>query len=310
MIEQHQSTLEKRLVIAAAVTGVIVIAEVAGGILSNSLALLSDSGHAFADTVGLLLALLGVRQARRERTPSMTFGYHRVSILMALLNAALLVVMAGTIIFQALRRLQNPQPVEGLLMFSIAIVGLAVNLTVAFLLHPFQSESLGVRGALLNVLGDLLGSVAVILGGIVIALTGFYLVDPAASLLIAGLLAFGAMTIIRDGFRILLEASPRGLPVEEMLEALQKISGVKGVHDLHVWSITHGIEAVSCHIQVDEVSIHDANRIRERVVEVLRNQYDIAHSTLQLECEHTGANDIHCSVILGAGDKKGGDRAS
>ncbi len=310
MATQDQRTLDKRLTIAAAVTGVIVIAEVAGGILSNSLALLSDSGHAFADTLALLLALYGVRQARRQGTPGMTFGYHRVGILIALLNATLLVIVAGTIIFEAVRRLPQPQPVQGLLMFSIALVGLAANLSVALLLHPFQRESLAVRSALFNVLGDLLGSMAVILGGITIALTGFFLIDPLASLLIAGIMLFGAIIIMRDGLRVLLEASPKGLRVEEVVDAMQKISGVKSVHDLHVWSITHGMEAVSCHIQIDEVSVHDANHIQERVVDVLRNQYDIAHSTLQLECEHSGTDDLYCSVILQAGAERGRDRAS
>ena len=283
---------------AAGITGAIVVAELLGGVLANSLGLLSDAGHAFTDTLALVFALIGVRQARRLSTPGMTFGYHRVGLLTSLINGTLVLFMAGIILIEALRRFQNPQPVQGVLMFSIALVGLAANLIMVFLLRPFQAESLIVRGAFWNVVGDLLSSGAVIVGGIFIAIFGLFWVDPVSSAVVAGVIGFAAVKIIREVLQVFLEASPTHLSAIEIQKSIEGIPEVKTIHDLHIWSIAPRMDALSCHLQIDEVPMHEANRIREKVIKVLMDQYDIRHSTLQLECQHAGPGDLYCSVIM------------
>ncbi len=295
---ERRRSLDQRLAFAAAITGVIVLVELTGGILANSLGLLSDAGHAFTDTLALLLAIIGVRQARRMSTPGMTFGYHRVAILTSLINGTLVLLMAGVIVVEALRRFQDPQPVQGLIMFSLAFVGLAANVAMALLLHPFQAENPSVRGAFWNVMGDLLSSMAVIMGGIFITLFGALWVDPLAGFVVAGVIAFAAIRIIREALQVFLEASPRHLSATEVESTIQSIPEIKGIHDLHIWSIAPQMDALSCHLQIDEISMHDANRVRQRVMTVLRERYDITHSTLQLECQHAGPGDLYCSVIV------------
>lgn len=283
----------RRLGLAFFLTLVVLVAEVVGGVLSNSLALLSDAGHVFTDLVALGLSWYGLKQAERPATFRMTYGYHRVGIFVAFINAALLVGIALLIVVEAVRRLESPRPVEGGLMLAVAMVGLMANLVVMTWLRPHVSN-LNVQSALLHVTGDTLGSIAVIGGGIAILFTGWYWVDPVASILVAGVVVWGSLRIIRETVNILLEAAPGGLDMSEVVRSMYSVPAVKDVHDLHIWAITPEIRALSCHLLVEDVSVSQGATILARLNEVLEDRFGIGHSTFQLECPGCDPNELYC----------------
>lgn len=262
------------------ITAVFMVAEVVGGILSNSLALLADAGHMFTDVGALGLSLLAMRLAQRPPSPTKTYGYVRLEILAALINGAALLFIAVVILREAWERFRVPPEVDGPLMLGVAVAGLGVNLTGALLLHRHAGESLNVKGAYLHVLGDLLGSVGAITAGIIILTTGWMTVDPIVSLIIATLILLGAWRLVREAADILLEAAPRGLDVEELIENLKKIDGLEEVHDVHVWTLTSGFVAMSGHGVIDDLTKH--RKILDEINGRL-NQRGISHVTFQLE---------------------------
>ncbi|HLC30908.1 MAG TPA: cation diffusion facilitator family transporter [Dehalococcoidia bacterium] len=284
-----------RLRLAFTVTLVILIVEVAGGLLSNSLALLSDAGHVFTDLVALGLSWYGLKQTQRPASFRMTYGYHRVGIFVALVNAATLIAIALVILTEAFRRLAQPNPVEGGLMLVVAAVGLMVNLLVLFVLRG-NLGNLNVQSAFLHVVGDTLGSVAVIAGGTTILLTGWYWVDPFASIMIAGIIAFGSLRIIRESVNVLLEATPGGLDVSAVVRSMYGIPGIKDVHDLHIWAITPEIRALSCHVAVEDITVHQGAALLSGLNKTLEEQFGIGHTTIQLECEGFNPNELYCSL--------------
>jgi cobalt-zinc-cadmium efflux system protein len=282
------------------IASVIILAvEVAGGIMANSLALLADAGHVFADIIALSLSWYGVKQAERPASHSMTFGYHRVGVLVAVVNALSIFAIALIIFYEAFRRLQQPPEVNSQLMLAVAIVGLGVNLFIASWLRKEQRGNLNVRSAFWHALGDALASTGVILGGVIILLTDAFVVDPIISMLIGVIIILAAWQILRDGLRVLLEATPQQIDVTRMIKSLNQITGVRGVHDIHVWSITPHLHAMSCHVLIDDLATSEAASIREKIKEVLGRQYSIEHATLQMECEQCGADDIFCKLTVG-----------
>jgi cobalt-zinc-cadmium efflux system protein len=286
-------------------TGFVLVAEVVGGFLSNSLALLSDAGHVFADIVALSLSWYGVKQAQRPASGRMTFGYHRVGILIAIVNAISIFAIAVVIFYEAYRRLQLTPKVNSLLMLSVAIVGLGVNAFVAFWLRREQESNLNVRSAFWHALGDALASVGVIIGGIVILLTGWFWVDPIVSVLIGFIIGLSGWRILKEGLRVLLEATPLHVDIAEMVKVLEQVPGVKNVHDLHVWSITPELHAMSCHVLIDDLSTTQAARIREKIEDVLWQRFRIKHTTLQMECQQCSPNDVFCTLNAETVDRKG-----
>lgn len=285
-------------------SGLILAIEVVGGFLSNSLALLSDAGHVFADMVALSLSWYGVRQAERPSTSHMTFGYHRVGVIIALVNAVSIFAIAAVIFYEASRRWHQPPAVNSPLMLTIAIVGLSVNILVAFWLRKEQQGNLNVRSAFWHALGDALASIGVIIGGIIILFTGWLLVDPIISVLIGFIIILAAWRILQEGLRVLLEATPRQVNVTDMVSTLNQISGVKGVHDVHAWSISPEIHAVSCHVLIDNLPTSEAADIRRQIEEVLRQRFHIQHTVLQMECQKCSANDIFCKLTFGSGTEE------
>lgn len=279
-------------------TSFILVVEVAGGLLSNSLALLADAGHVFADVIALSLSWYGVKQATRPPSRRMTFGYHRVGVLIAVVNAISIFAIALVIFYWAYRRLQQPPEINSLLMLSVAIVGLSVNLFVAFWLRKEQKANLNVRSAFWHALGDALASIGVIIGGFIILLTGWLVTDVIVSLFIALIIVLAAWGIFREGLRVLLEATPRHLDVKKMVSALTRLPGVKDVHDIHVWSISPEIHAMSCHVLIDDRPTSEAANIRERIEAVLQHQYNIEHTTLQMECQLCREDDVFCQLTL------------
>jgi len=275
----------RRLQITLAIVLTILVVEVLGGIFSGSLALLSDAGHMLVDALALGLSLLAIRAARRPATATKTFGYHRAEILAALANGAILVLVSAYIFYEAYHRFTEPAAVKTPLMLTIAIVGLFANLGGLLLLNRGSRRSLNVKAAFWHVLGDTISSVGVIIAGIVITLTGRYLADPIAAVAIGIIILWGAVRIVRESADVLLEAAPRDVETSEVVDFLQHIRGVNEVHDIHIWTITSDIYALSAHLVIDDQMVSRSMDIVKTVRQELAERYGISHTTLQLECE-------------------------
>lgn len=288
-----------RLRTAFFLTGVILVVEVVGGVISGSLALLSDAGHVLTDIVALGLAWFATVQAQKPADARNTYGYHRIGILAALINAATLILIVGAIAFEAVRRLQSPQSVTPWLMFVAASVGVIVNLYIGFGLRSEGGENLNVRAAMLHVFGDIGASAAVIVGGVIILLTRWYPADPIVSLAIAALIAWGAWSILRETVDILLEATPRGVNLPELVQDMGRQPGVQDVHDLHVWALAGGKAFLSAHVQVDDGLLSERDRVVAQLTRMLQRQHSIGHATLQLECAGCASQELYCA---GAGN--------
>jgi cobalt-zinc-cadmium efflux system protein len=263
-------------------TATFMVVEAVGGWISGSLALLADAGHMLADVGALALAALTSWIARRPANDAKTFGYLRWEIIAALVNGATLIGIAVWVVIEAVHRIGQPQPIRIGLFLGIATVGLLVNLTSLRLLHGHHEHSLNVRGAYLHVLGDVLGSVGAVAAALVVALTGWTLADPAVSIVIAGLLVFGAWRLVRESTDILLEAVPKHVSMPEVERRIREVPGVTAVHDLHVWTVTSGMVAMSGHAVVPDLRAHP------NVLEGIRSRMaglGIGHVTIQLEVQ-------------------------
>ena len=276
---------ERRLWVALVVSLLIVAVEVSGGLLGESLALLGDSAHVLTDVLTVGIAILTLRLGRRRHTARRTFGYHRAEIFAALVNGSTLIAVAILIIYEAFLRLQQPPQVQGTLVLAVAFVGLAGNLAMAGLLAPRRRTSLNVRGAFLHSVSDVLSSVAVIVSSLVVILTGFNGIDPIAAVLIGVLIMRSAYGLVRDSTNILLESTPKQMELEKIATTIRAVDGVRGVHDLHVWTITSGLYALSGHITVESDSIRDGSSIVDKVAAKLKSSFGIEHVTLQMEKE-------------------------
>lgn len=255
--------------------------EVVAGVLTNSLALLADAGHMLTDAAGIGLALLAIWFAQRPATPEKSFGYYRVEIFAAIANAIILLGVAAYILYEAIQRLAAPPHVIGPPMLVVAVFGLVVNLLSVRLLHGGARSSLNLRGAYLEVLGDLLGSVAVIVAGVVILVTGWTPIDPIASVVIAGLILPRTWTLLREAVDILLQATPRGVQLEEVRQHVLRARGVADIHDLHAWTLTSGQNVVSLHAVMEPDA--DPAAVLDELCACLTDDFDMEHSTIQLE---------------------------
>ena len=274
---------KKTLRIAFFLTIIILVAELVGGIVANSLALLSDAGHVVTDVFALGLAWFAAVQAERPANARKTFGYHRVGILVALVNSVTLIVIAIAIIWEAIQRFQHPEPVQPFVMFLAAGIGIAVNLYIGFGLQK-EGHSLNVRAATLHVFGDIMASVGVIVAGVIILLAGWTVVDPLLSVVIAVLIAVGAWGILRETTDILLESVPRDISLTHLVEDMQHIEGVQNVHDLHVWCIASGMYSLSCHVLINDLPPSGSSPILQSLTTMLNEKYHIGHATIQFEC--------------------------
>jgi cobalt-zinc-cadmium efflux system protein len=289
MAHDHHSAAAYRGRLAAvfAITVAVLVVELVGAVLSGSLALLADAGHVLADGAGIGLALLAIRFAARPATPQRTFGYYRLEILAAVVNAVLLFGVAGFVLVEAWRRLAEPPEVASGLMLAVAAVGLVANAVSLWLLRDGQQRSLNLRGAYLEVWGDLLGSVAVLAAAAVIAVTGFRAADPIASALIGVLILPRTWRLLREAVDVLLEAAPKEIDPDEVRRHLLETPGVTDVHDLHAWTITSGLPVLSVHVVLERDA--DAGRVLDGLGDCLAGHFDIEHSTFQLEHpEHRG----------------------
>jgi cobalt-zinc-cadmium efflux system protein len=271
----------KRLLFVLGITAGFMVIEFVGGVLANSLALMADAGHMLSDVGALGLAVFALSLARRPPTPNKSYGYLRMEILAALANGVTLVVISLLILWQAWERFRDPQPVEGGLMLTVAGAGLAVNIIAAMLLHGASGQSLNVRGAYLHVLGDLLGSVAAIAAAVIILTTGWLAADPLMSCAVAVLILLGSWRLVRESVDILLEGTPRGLDIARVERAIAAVPGVGPVSDLHVWTLTSGVLAMSGHARIDD--LRDYNRILADIHRAMHDEFGISHVTIQLD---------------------------
>ena len=284
-----------QLAMVLAITVAVLVAEVVGAALSDSLALLADAGHVLADGAGIGLALLAIRFAARPATPQRTFGYYRLEILAAVVNAVLLFGVAGFVLVQAWRRLFDPPEVASGLMLAVAAAGLVANAASLWLLRAGQRDSLSLRGAYLEVLGDLLGSVAVLVAAGVIAVTGFLAADPIASALIGVAILPRTWRLLREAVDVLLEATPKGVDMAAVRQHLLETPGVTDVHDLHAWTITSGLPSLSAHVTVtDEALAADGvGGVLDRLVACTAEHFGVQHATFQVEPEtHRAHEDL------------------
>lgn len=281
-----------RLRVALALTVVILVVEAAAGWFAHSLALLSDAGHILTDVFALGLAGFAVSQSQRPADERRTYGYHRVGILAANLNAMVLVLIVAVIAYEAVQRLLHPQHVEGGLVIGAALVAIAVNAFISLQLHG-ETQDLNVRAALLHVMGDLAASAGVVISGLVILLTGWLYADPLVSLLIAAIVAWSGIRIVREASNILLEGTPSDLNLALVRAEINSVRLVGSVHDLHVWTLTPGQIALSAHVVVSDPDLDTAaseHLVRE-LEERLCRRFDIGHTTIQVEACHPCLNE-------------------
>ncbi len=280
--EVAQAVGTRRLTIALVVTAVFLVAEVVGGYLSNSLALLADAGHMLTDVGALALSLFVAWFSRQPATPQKTYGYLRWEILAAFINGAVLLVASAFILWESVRRLSAPEPVAGGLMLVVAVAGLLVNALSAWMLHGSAHHSMNIRAAYLHVLGDLLGSVAAIVAAVLVRWQGWLVADPIASIIMTGLIVLGAWRLVKEAVDVLLEATPAHIELESLRRAMAAVAGVREVHDLHVWTLTSGVVAMSAH------AVAPADAGHQRVLRELHaavERFGIHHATIQLEGE-------------------------
>ena len=284
---------KQTLRLAFFLTLIIVAAEVSGGLLAHSLALLSDAGHALTDIFALGLAWFATAQAERPANARKTFGYHRVGILAALINAITLILVTVWILYEAVQRFQHPEPIQPLFMFASAGIGIAVNLYIGFGLQK-EKENLNAKAAALHVFGDVGASVGVIVAGMVILLTGLTVADPVLSVGIAALIAVGAWRIVGETANILLEAVPQDINMDALVQDMKSVASIQDIHDLHVWCITSGMYALSCHALITDQPTSESTPILRSLERMLSEKYQIGHSTIQCECH--AHQELYCSV--------------
>jgi len=283
-----------RLLAVLAITAAALLADIVGGVLSGSLALLADAGHLFTDVVGIGVALTAVTVANRPAPARRSYGNFRAEILGALVNGVLLLTVSAVVGVEGVRRLVHPGPVLVVPMVVLGLVGLVANTAGLLVLREGQGQSLNVRGAYLEVMGDLLGSAAVVVAGLVIAATGWWRADAVASLLIAAMMLPRAVSLLREAVHVLSEGTPAGVDLEELREHISGVPGVLDVHDLHVWAITSGMPVLSAHVVVCDSAASAAcgnGSVLDQLANCVGDHFDVEHSTFQIEPSGHGAHE-------------------
>lgn len=285
---------EKRLIWALVVTFVVLISEAIGGFIANSLALLSDAGHVLTDVFALGLSLIAIFISKRPSDYRATYGYQRIGILAALINGSSLVVISIFIFVETYKRFFSPPEINSDVMLLIAAFGLAGNIAMAWILGKGHTD-LNIKSAWLHVWGDMLTSVGVIVAGLVIKFTGWSLADPIASGIVGFIIIFGGARVIKEALWVFLELSPLGFHAEEISKTLCQMQDVLGVHDVHVWSIGHGVPAFSAHVLLNDRKISETDAIR-RAIEDKLSHMGIKHTVLQMECAECAMDALYCQV--------------
>lgn len=283
-------TIERRkLLWAILLTGSVMVIEVIGGVISNSLALLSDAGHMLTHLLALSISFLAVIFASQPATRKKTFGFYRIEILAALLNGLLLLVVTVWIFYHAYQRFYQPEPVASREMMVVALIGLVTNLVTAVLLSRSTKKSINFRSAFLHIMGDTLSSGGVVLAAVVIYFTEWWFLDPLVSVAISLLILYWSFRLIMDSIDILLEATPKEIDPDRVAEAVQVIEEVRDVHDVHVWTLTSGMYALSAHVAVRDMPLKDTTHLLRKINFLLCQRFKIGHAAIQLEVETAAA---------------------
>jgi cobalt-zinc-cadmium efflux system protein len=290
----HQATT--RLGLSLGLTLAFVVIEAAAGLFSNSLALLSDAGHNLTDVIALALSWYALRLSTQPANSRNTYGYHRVGILVALINSTTLALIALGIFYEAYRRLTSPVPVQADILVVVGLVALAVNAGTAWLVKRGSENDLNLRSAFVHLMGDVLSTIGAIAAGVIIVFTGANWLDPLVSVLIGLLILWNAWKIQRESVDILLESTPRDIDLSRVVRDLMAVKGVLGVHDLHVWSINRSLRTLTAHILTDDMAISDGYAIQTAINDMLCSQYGIRHAILQLECKGCDPDALYCDL--------------
>lgn len=301
----HGSSLTgRRLLLSVFITVAFVVGEAAAGYFSNSLALLSDAGHNFADALALILSWYGVWIAQRPSSAKRTYGHHRVGILVALTNALSLVLIALLIFWEATSRFRHPEPVQSTPMIIVAFIAILLNTVISLWLSKAAKKDLNVRSAYMHMLGDAISAAGVVIAGFIVAFTHTSIADPVVSVLIGLLILWSSWDVLKESVNVLLEATPKGLDIKTVERTINDIEGVLTVHDLHVWTVGSGVIACSCHITVEEQSVRSGENVLRSVAKHLEQNFEITHTTIQVEVEGCEPNDMYCLMRV-AGMEKG-----
>ncbi len=263
---------------------IIMVAEALGGFFSNSLALLSDAGHMLTDALALGLSLLAMNLARRPATPTKTFGYLRAEIMAALANGIVLLLISAVIFYEAYLRFQTEATVKSPLMLIVAGIGLVANIIGLYLLRRGSKKSINIRAAFWHIIGDTMSSVGVIIAGIIIQITGWTIADPILAIVIGVVILWGAVRIVKESVDILLESVPPHVEMEKVIVAAKRVTGVEDMHEIHIWTITSGVYALSAHLKITDQKVSQSADILTLVNKILASEFNITHTTLQLEC--------------------------
>jgi len=281
--------------IAVTLTLTFVVAEAVCGWLGHSLALLSDAGHNLADAIALGFSWYALWIAGKPSHQGMTFGYHRVGIFAALVNAVSLVIIALLIGWEAFARIRHPEASSAALMIGVASAAVVVNLVIALRLRRGLKHDINVRSAYLHMVGDAASACCVVIAGVLVALTQTPLADPAVSLVIAALILYSSFDVLRESATVLLEGTPTGMDMPAVIAAIKSVAGVLDVHDLHVWMVGPGVVACSCHIVVAEQSVREGQQVLRAVIRDIEDRFHITHTTVQVEVEGCETDDMYCA---------------
>jgi cobalt-zinc-cadmium efflux system protein len=295
-LEERAGASSRRLGIAAALTLALVVVEAGAGLLANSLALLTDAAHNVTDVIALAVSWYAMRLALRPAHSGKTYGYHRAGILAALVNSTGLVLVGLGIFYEAYRRLRQPPAVEAGVLAGVAAAAFAVNLATAMLIRRGSEHDLNLRSAFVHLAGDVFSALGAVAAGAAIALTGWSGWDALASALIGVLILWNAWGILRETVNILLESTPADVDPERLVADLMGVQGVRGVHDLHIWSITRSLRTLSAHILVGDISVRESAAIQAAIDLLLCDRYGIRHATLQMECENCLPDKLYCDM--------------
>jgi cobalt-zinc-cadmium efflux system protein len=304
-MDEEARGISIRLAVSAGLTVCLVAVEVAAGLLANSLALLTDAAHNATDVIALALSWYAVRLALRPAHSGKTYGYHRAGILAALVNSTTLVLVALGVFYEAYRRILAPPEVRAGILAGVAAAAFAINLATALLIRRGSERDLNLRSVFVHLMGDVFSTLGAAAAGVGIALTGWNGWDALASVLIGMLILWNAWGILRETVHILLESTPEDIDPERLVRDMLQVNGVRGVHDLHVWSITKDLRTLSAHILVGEMSVRESAAVQIAVGTLLCDKYGIQHATLQLECEGCLPSTLYCDMATNSNDSGG-----
>lgn len=285
-----------RLSLSLILTLAFVAVEAAAGIVANSLALLTDAAHNLTDVIALGLTWFAVRVTSQPANAQKTYGYHRAGILVALLNSTTLVLISLGIFYEAYRRFLSPPEVQSGILIGVGLIAVVINLVTALLVRHGSQTDLNLRSAFVHLMGDVLSTVGAVIAGVIIYFTNANWLDPLVSVLIGFLILYNAWGILRDAVDILLEATPRDISIKNMVADILQVEGVLGIHDIHVWSLTQSLRTMSAHILTDDLHLSAGAQIQHEISHLLRQRYNIAHATLQLECVDCFPDSLYCDL--------------